>query len=135
MNHLSNVLRARTLAGDSHTIDYDEAFRHRASHNELARWNLRNNDIWLEIVGPHTRTRGEVDRRKQSFQREINKKAKEVDCGGGEGDMGVNEQKTDNVCWVKYEHYICYLNKKIKQKQESMLGIQPGEMSPNSVQV
>lgn len=36
MNHFNNVLMARSLAGELPAIEYDEAFRQRASHNELA---------------------------------------------------------------------------------------------------
>lgn len=69
-NHLSNVLRAKTLAGDLPAIAYDEAFRQRASHNGLARWDLCNNGIWLETVGPHARARVDTEKRKGSFRRE-----------------------------------------------------------------
>lgn len=33
---LSNVLKVRALVGESPAIEYDEAFRQRVSHNELA---------------------------------------------------------------------------------------------------
>lgn len=74
MNHLSNVLKARVLAGDCLAMDYDEAFRQRASHNELARWDLRNNDIWLEVVGPHARVRGDIDKKKLGWKRDASKR-------------------------------------------------------------
>lgn len=50
MYHLSNVVKARAPARDGPAIDYDEAFRQRASHNELAWWDLCNNNLWLELV-------------------------------------------------------------------------------------
>lgn len=58
INHQGNVLRARALSRDGPAMDYDEIFQRRASHNDLARWDVKNNDIWLETVGPYARPRG-----------------------------------------------------------------------------
>lgn len=33
-------------------IEYDEAIQEQASHSELTRWNLLNNKVWLETIGP-----------------------------------------------------------------------------------
>lgn len=50
-NHMSNALRAWSLAGELVTIEYDEAFQ--ASHNVVSRWDPINDKIWLMKVGPH----------------------------------------------------------------------------------
>ncbi|KAL8219518.1 UNVERIFIED_CONTAM: hypothetical protein K2H54_026194 [Gekko kuhli] len=47
VNHMANVLKARTMANESAAIEYDEAFRKRASYSAVARWDLINDKIWL----------------------------------------------------------------------------------------
>lgn len=74
MNHFNNVLKARALAGDMPGINYDEAFHQRASHYEMARWDFRNNDLWLETVGLHSRAWLDVDKRKFPFKRDGNQR-------------------------------------------------------------
>lgn len=51
-NQMENVLKARSIAGDAHAIDYDVAFQQRVSHNELTGWDLLNDKIWLLTMGP-----------------------------------------------------------------------------------
>lgn len=72
MNHLSNVLKAKTLAGEGPAIAYDEAFRRRASHNALTRWDLCNNYIWLDTVELHARAQGKKE--KQGFKTEFTRR-------------------------------------------------------------
>lgn len=44
----------RPLAGEAATISYDEVF-YKASHNDLARWNLISDKLWLMKVGLHVK--------------------------------------------------------------------------------
>lgn len=55
INHFNNMLKSRVLVRELPVINYDETFHQRVYHNELACWDLRNSDIWLETVGPHGR--------------------------------------------------------------------------------
>ncbi|KAL8207524.1 UNVERIFIED_CONTAM: hypothetical protein K2H54_057481 [Gekko kuhli] len=47
VSHMTNVLKACTMANESAAIEYDEAFRKRASYSAVARWDLINDKIWL----------------------------------------------------------------------------------------
>ncbi|KAJ7341598.1 hypothetical protein JRQ81_005897, partial [Phrynocephalus forsythii] len=58
-NHLRNVLKARQLAGDQAALDYDTAFRKRASQSAEARWDLINQPLWLVEVGPYMKGKGD----------------------------------------------------------------------------
>ena len=58
-NHLSNVLRASTLAGKMEAVSYDKAFSKRASHSSSTRWDLLNKKPWLVVVGPNIRAKGD----------------------------------------------------------------------------
>ncbi|KAL8220493.1 UNVERIFIED_CONTAM: hypothetical protein K2H54_048154, partial [Gekko kuhli] len=52
INHMSNVVEARVLAGEGAAIDYDETCHKLASRNERARWDLLQDKVWLREVGP-----------------------------------------------------------------------------------
>ncbi|KAL8203483.1 UNVERIFIED_CONTAM: hypothetical protein K2H54_055302, partial [Gekko kuhli] len=60
INHMSNVVEARVLAGEGAAIDYDETCRKLASRNERARWDLLQDKIWLQEVGPCIKGKSEV---------------------------------------------------------------------------
>lgn len=53
VNHISNVLKACTMANETVAIEYNEAFHKRAFYSEVARGDLINKKIWLVKVGPH----------------------------------------------------------------------------------
>nr|XP_003215149.1 PREDICTED: uncharacterized protein LOC100552244 [Anolis carolinensis] len=59
INHLSNVLKAMRVAGEAAAIDYDTAFRQRASNSSHARWDLLNTDLWLVCVLPKIKRKSE----------------------------------------------------------------------------
>ncbi|KAL8219517.1 UNVERIFIED_CONTAM: hypothetical protein K2H54_026186 [Gekko kuhli] len=60
LNHMSNVVEARVLAGEGAAIDYDETCRKLASRNERARWDLLQDKVWLREVGPCIKGKSEV---------------------------------------------------------------------------
>lgn len=95
INYLSNMLKARVLAGENAAIEYDDTFHQRASHNELARWDLQNSDNWLKTVVSHARVWGEVDMKKLGYWREATKRM----C------WELNQARCHRT-WCKYEH-IC----------------------------
>ncbi|KAL8219210.1 UNVERIFIED_CONTAM: hypothetical protein K2H54_012798, partial [Gekko kuhli] len=47
LNHMSNVVKARILAGEGPAIEYDETCRKMASRDDRARWDLLQDKIWL----------------------------------------------------------------------------------------
>ncbi|CAI5794256.1 Hypothetical predicted protein [Podarcis lilfordi] len=55
--HLANyqgiILKARKMAGDSAALAYDGKFRERAAEDPKARWDIKDSDIWSEVVAPH----------------------------------------------------------------------------------
>ncbi|XP_077778992.1 uncharacterized protein LOC144326320 [Podarcis muralis] len=52
-SYLAHVRRARELAGDEAAISYDEDFRRNASLLSSTRWDQRDNNYWMEHVGPN----------------------------------------------------------------------------------
>lgn len=75
-SYLAHVRRARELAGDEAAISYGEEFRRNASLLSSTRWDQRDNNCWLEYVGPNIEKKtldqakpGKVDakRRKQCW--------------------------------------------------------------------
>lgn len=102
INHLGNVLKARSLAGDGPVIEYNEIFRQRASHNELARWDLRNNDVCLETVGQYARAKGKQDRRKLGFCRDT---ARLLCWKFNEARYHHTKCKFDHLCEAYLDHH------------------------------
>ncbi|KAL8221428.1 UNVERIFIED_CONTAM: hypothetical protein K2H54_067604 [Gekko kuhli] len=47
LNHMSNVVKARILAGEGPAIEYDETCHKIASRDDRARWDLLQDKIWL----------------------------------------------------------------------------------------
>ncbi|CAI5798418.1 XP_028590673.1uncharacterized protein LOC114599482 [Podarcis lilfordi] len=75
-SYLAHVRRACELAGDEAAISYDEDFRRNASLLSSTRWDQRDNNYWMEHVGPNIEKKthdqakpGKVDtkRRKQCW--------------------------------------------------------------------
>lgn len=69
-NHLGNVLRAQSLAGDAPAMQYDCEFRKLVSHNELARWDLLHGKIWVVKVGPYMKQAVDQEKRKAHLRRD-----------------------------------------------------------------
>ncbi|CAI5774685.1 Hypothetical predicted protein [Podarcis lilfordi] len=53
-SYLAHVRRARELAGDEAALLYEEDFRRNASLLPSTRWDLRDNNYWMEHVGPYS---------------------------------------------------------------------------------
>ncbi|CAI5799253.1 Hypothetical predicted protein [Podarcis lilfordi] len=51
--YMAHVRRARELAGKSAALTYDEDFRRNASLLPSTRWDLRDQNYWMEHVGPY----------------------------------------------------------------------------------
>ncbi|CAI5766413.1 Hypothetical predicted protein, partial [Podarcis lilfordi] len=56
-NYLGIILKAKKMAGDSAALAYDELFRERAAEEPTARWNIKDNDLWSEVVAPNFQKR------------------------------------------------------------------------------
>ncbi|CAI5799328.1 Hypothetical predicted protein [Podarcis lilfordi] len=51
--HMAHVRRAFALAGENAALSYDEDFRRNASLLPSTRWDLRDQNYWMEHVGPY----------------------------------------------------------------------------------
>ncbi|KAL8221100.1 UNVERIFIED_CONTAM: hypothetical protein K2H54_059163 [Gekko kuhli] len=60
LNHMSNVVEARVLAGEGAAIDYDETCRKLASRNERALWDLLQDKVCLRKVGLCIKGKSEI---------------------------------------------------------------------------
>lgn len=63
-NHLGNILKVHSLVGEAPAMQYDAKFRKLASHNEMARWDLLHEKIWVVKVGPYARQHSDNDKRR-----------------------------------------------------------------------
>ncbi|CAI5774930.1 Hypothetical predicted protein [Podarcis lilfordi] len=56
-NYLGIILKAKKMAGDSAALAYDELFRERTAEEPTTRWDIKDNDLWSEVVAPNFKKR------------------------------------------------------------------------------
>ncbi|CAI5771796.1 ---NA---, partial [Podarcis lilfordi] len=43
---------AEAISGEVAALAYDQAFRERAAEDDTARWDIKDDDVWSELVAP-----------------------------------------------------------------------------------
>ncbi|CAI5793570.1 XP_034304432.1uncharacterized protein LOC117681966 isoform X3 [Podarcis lilfordi] len=51
-NYLLIILKAEAMSGGEAALAYDQAFRERAAGDDTARWDIKDDDVWSELVAP-----------------------------------------------------------------------------------
>lgn len=57
--HMAHVRRAFTLAGEDAALSYDEDFRRNASLLPSTRWELRDENYWMDHVAPYVKKKSQ----------------------------------------------------------------------------